>query len=176
MEYRLPIPAERPATAKDRYRVVRRTAEWLRRAAMLGALAAPEPRVKAILLAIEGTAWLVEYLPEIRSYYLDGPKSLQELQAAVADPQPGYENHHIVEQQARSQREDSNARRFGTRLNSRENVVGIPKWKHVEISSWYSTRDDDYGGLTPRAYLRGKSWDEQYSVGLSALRRFGVLK
>ncbi len=176
MEYRLPIPAERPATAKERYRVVRRTAEWLRGAAALGAAFAPEPRVRAVLLAIEGTAWLVEYLPEIRSYYLDGPKSLQELQDAVDDPQPGYENHHIVERQAGSQRQDSNAQRFGTRLDSRENLVRIPKWRHVEISSWYSTGNEEYRGLTPRAYLRGKSWDEQYTVGLSALRLVGVLK
>lgn len=176
MEYRLPIPAERPATAKDRYAVVRRTAQWLRQAAALGALAAPEPRVKAILLAIEGTAWLVEYLPEISSYYLDGAKSLSELQAAVDDPQPGYQIHHVVEGQYRSTNADSNARRFGTRLESPENLVRIPKWSHVDISAWYSTRNDEYGGLTPRAYLRGKSWDEQYVVGLKALRQAGVLK
>jgi hypothetical protein len=34
----------------------------------------------------------------------------------------------------------------------------------------------DYGGLSPRDYLRGKSWEEQYEIGLKALRRFGVLK
>jgi hypothetical protein len=28
--------------------------------------------------------------------------------------------------------------------------------------------------LTLRAYLRGKSWDEQYVVGLKALRQAGV--
>lgn len=127
MEYRLPIPAERPATAKDRYAVVRRTAEWLRRAAALGALAAPEPRVKAILLAIEGTAWLVEYPPEIRSYYLDRPKNLSELQAAVDDPQSGYEIHHIVEGQYNSTDALSNARRFGERLEKPGEPRSHPK-------------------------------------------------
>ena len=61
-------------------------------------------------------------------------------------------------------------------LDSRENLVRIPRWKHVEISSWYSRRNDDYGGLTPRDYLRGKGWNEQYAIGLEALQLFGVLK
>lgn len=136
----------------------------------------PEPRVKAVLLAIEGTAWLAEYLPEIRSYYLDGPKSLSELQAAVDDPQPGYQIHHIVEGQYGSTNAQSNARRFGNRIEGPENLVRIPKWKHVEISAWYATRSEEYGGLTPRAYLRGKSWQQQYDLGIAKLRDFGVLK
>lgn len=176
VEYRLPIPAERPATAKDRYAVVRRTAEWLRRAAALGALAAPEPRVKAILLTIEGTAWLVEYLPEIRSYYLDGPKSLQELQDAVDDPQPGYEIHHIVEGQYGSINPGRNSVRFGERLESRENLVRIPKWSHIDINSWYSRRNPQFGGISPRDYLRERSWEEQYSIGVRTLRDAGALE
>jgi hypothetical protein len=32
------------------------------------------------------------------------------------------------------------------------------------------------GNATPRDYLRGKSWQEQYAIGLEALRLFGVLK
>jgi len=118
------------------------------------------------LLAIEATAWIVEYLPEIRSYYLDGAKSLAELQDAVDDPQPGYQTHHIVERQSGSVNEQSNALRFGSRLDSRENLVRIPKWVHVEISSWYSRKSKRFGGLTPRTYLRGKSWEQQYEIGL----------
>jgi hypothetical protein len=30
--------------------------------------------------------------------------------------------------------------------------------------------------MTPREYLRGKSWEEKYSVGLDAMRLHGVLK
>src|ERR1700693_4145550 len=33
-----------------------------------------------VFMALEATAWVVEYLPEIRSY-LDAPKSLEELQS-----------------------------------------------------------------------------------------------
>jgi hypothetical protein len=63
------------------------------------------------------------------------PKSLAELQGAVDDPQLGYEIHHIIEGQYASADEQSNARRFGGRLEGRENLVRIPKWVHVEISS-----------------------------------------
>jgi hypothetical protein len=176
IEYKPGIPAEPPDTAKGRNSIVRRSAEWLRQAAALGVAFAPDARVKAVLAAIETTAWIAEYLPEIRSYYLDGPKSPQELQNAVDDPQPGYQVHHIVEGQYNSANPEANARRFANQLEGRDNLVRIPKWTHVEISSWYSTKNDDYGGMTPRAYLRGKSWNEQYDVGLRALRRVGVLK
>lgn len=136
----------------------------------------PDSRVRVFLRVLEGTAWLVEHLPEIYSY-LNAPKTLEELQNAVDDPQPGYQIHHIVEGQYDSERADSNARLFGRdRLEAPDNLVRAPNWKHVEISSWYSTKDERFGGLTARAYLRGKSWAEQYSVGLDALRKFGVLQ
>jgi hypothetical protein len=61
-------------------------------------------------------------------------------------------------------------------LDEPDNLVRIPKWKHVEISAWYSAKNDNYGGITPRAYLRGKSWEEQFDIGLRAMRRFGVLQ
>jgi len=35
---------------------------------------------------------------------------------------------------------------------------------------------DKFGGLSPREYLRGKSWTERRRVGLDALTEFGVLK
>jgi hypothetical protein len=171
------IPSERPATAQERNSIVRRTAAWLRQAAALGVAYAPERRVKYVLLAIEATAWIVEYLPEIRSYYLDGPKSLAELQDAVDDPQPGYEIHHIVEGLYGSVSELSNVRLFGRRLEAHENLVRIPKWAHVEISTWYSTPNrEEFGGNTPRGFLRGKNWDDQYELGIQKLRDFGVLK
>ena len=176
IEYSIDIPAERPDTAQERNSIVRRSAEWLRQAAALGAVFAPEPRVRLFFAGLEATAWVVEYLPEIRSY-LDAPRSLEELQNAVDDPEPGYQLHHIVEEQSRSIRDDSNARIFGGRLQQRDNLVRIPKWKHVEISTWYSTPNrEEYGGQTPRDLLRGKSWNEQYELGIQKLQDFGVLK
>src|SRR5262249_16751812 len=134
-----------------------------------------DPRVRLVFAAIEATVWLADYLPKILSY-LDGPKSLEELQDAVANPRFGYEIHHIVEAQRRSDDPQRNAKRFPDKIDSREDLVRIPYWRHVEISSWYSRRNEELGDMTPRNYVHGKNWDEQYALGLVALRKFGVLK
>jgi hypothetical protein len=169
------IPAEPPDTNRERSRIARQVAQWLRRAIALGALSAPEPRVRLVLGLVETTWWLADNLPRILSY-LDGPKTLEELQEAGGHPRSGYEIHHIVEKQSGSRNSLANWQRFGEQLDRRENLVLIPYWRHVEISSWYSRSNTDYNGISPRAYLRGKSWDEQYEVGLKALRDFGVIK
>jgi hypothetical protein len=92
------------------------------------------------------------------------------------DPQAGYQIHHIVERQYFFTNEQSNARRFGDRLEKRDNLVRIPRWRRVEISSWYSRPNREYDERTPREFLRGKSWDEQYELGIQKLRDFGVLR
>jgi hypothetical protein len=74
-------------------------------------------------------------------------------------------------------RMSANAKEFNDgRLESRENKVRIPYWKHREISDWYSTPNEEFGWRTPREYMRGKNWEEQYNYGLLVLRKFGALK
>jgi hypothetical protein len=93
------------------------------------------------------------------------------LQRAVQEPKPGYDKHHIAEQTA--------AERFGftrSQVNDPENLVRVPRLRHYEITGWYGTRTDEYGGLSPREYLSDKSWEERRRVGLDALVRFKVLK
>ena len=63
-----------------------------------------------------------------------------------------------------------------TRVNSPDNEVLIPTLKHWELNAWYAIEDADFGGLSPRDYLVGKSWEERRRVGLMGLRRIGVLK
>jgi hypothetical protein len=167
------IPAEKPGTTKGVNAVLRAVATWLARAIALYGSA--DPRVRMVLAALETLAWIAEYLPKIFSY-LDSPRTLQELQDAVANPRYGYEIHHIVEARRRSDDPQRNAERFKDRIDSRENLVRIPYWKHVEISSWYSTVNKELGRVTPREYLRGKSWNEQYERGIETLKQFGVLK
>ena len=82
----------------------------------------------------------------------------------------GYQRHHVNEQTA--------ARRDGFReelIQAKGNVVRVPTFKHEEITAWYQRKSIEYGGLSPREYLRGKSWDERTRVGLEALKRHGVL-
>jgi hypothetical protein len=107
---------------------------------------------------------------------LENMRRLHPRGAAVADPRFGYEIHHIIEAQTRSANPLRNSQRFADRIDLSENLVRIPHWKHVEISSWYSRRNDEYGGSSPRTYLRGKNWEEQYEIGLDILRDYGVLK
>jgi hypothetical protein len=78
-----------------------------------------------------------------------------------------YEDHHIVGQFAQ------NRQQFGDeRIDSPENTVRIPTLRHLDINGWYSTPNAKYDGLSPRDYLRSKSWDEQMQVGLSAIKQY----
>jgi hypothetical protein len=61
-------------------------------------------------------------------------------------------------------------------INRADNLVLIPRYKHWQINSWFETPNEAYGGLTPRKYLQGKSWDEKRYIGLGALKKFEVLK
>jgi len=122
-----------------------------------------------VILARMG--WLADNLAHDIEAYFDPPKSLAELREAALNPKKGYDVHHIVEQ--------GPARRDGFddgQLQSGSNKVLIPRYRHWEISAWYGQRNKEFGGMSPRDFLRGKSWQERYAVGLNALQRFGVLK
>jgi hypothetical protein len=149
------IPTRRPPTSGERTSVMREVAKWLRENAGQ---------------VIEGVAWLDEFLATIESY-LDPPKTLEELQQGVSTPKKGYDIHHIVEQT--SAEKDGFPR---TVIDAPENLVRIPRMKHWEINAWYGRRNEDFGGVAPRDYLRGKSWSERVRVGRDALIENGVLK
>jgi hypothetical protein len=135
---------------------------------LAGAIAAGEP-VGDVILALEAIDWLSQYLPWIYSY-LDAPKSLEQLQQAAQNPQAGYNIHHIVEQTPALQDGFSQSV-----VNSPENLVLVPTFTHWLITAWFATQNDEYGSLSPREYLRGKSWEERMRVGKQALIDFGVL-
>ena len=86
------------------------------------------------------------------------------------DAGDGLDYHHIVEQ-------GPNAGIISeTSLQSADNIVKIPRLLHEEINSYYNTKIDMGGSLvTPRNYLKGKSFAEQRDFGLSALRYVGIL-
>jgi hypothetical protein len=152
------IPRERPPSAEERTAAIK---EVVRRLAKFGG-----PIGKMIGAAY----WLYEYEAEIVAA-LDPPKSLEELQDAVAIPKAGYQKHHIVEQT--SAEEDGFLRSL---IDSSGNLVRIPTRKHREITSWYQTNNKDFGGVSPREFLRGKSWEERRQIGIGALIDAGVLK
>ena len=157
------IPPRPPAIPKGLNAFVKAAAYWLA-AAGKGVAA----RYLKILRAVYWVTTLA--LPYIRAY-LSPPKTLEELQQDVLNPQPGYNIHHIVEQTpARDNRFPEDM------INGPDNLVRIPTLRHWQITTWFQTGNPDFGDLSPRNYLRDKSWEERRRVGIDAMIRFGVLK
>lgn len=151
------VPKERPKTSPERSAGARLAAKILGPAATVAEIA-------------KLGSWLAPYASGIMSY-TDPPASLEELQQAVTTPEPGYDVHHIVER--------SSALKDGFPVDTVDgpaNLARIPRMKHWDINSWYQTPNSDYGGETPRDYLRGRNWDVRRKIGLEALEKFGVLK
>lgn len=160
------IPQERPDTREGRMGFVRDAAQWVAR--NVGRYA---PAVDAYFGALDQVEKITALTDAIKSAN-DPAKTLEELQEPIgSDSQGGYHDHHIVGQHA------ENREQFGdSMIDSRENQVRIPVLKHIDISAWYSTGNKEFGGLSPRDYLRGKDWDEQMRIGLDILREHKVLK
>lgn len=161
------IPNEMPETAQLRNRLIKEAAIWLAKAALREAA---NPVVGTFLNVLDAALWIQEGYPYIRAY-LDQPKSLDELQQAVSAPQKGYDVHHIVEKTPAAQ--DGFPRSL---IDGPDNLVRIPTLKHWEVNRWYETKNMNYGGVTPRIYVRDKDWEERRTVGVRALVEAGVLK
>jgi hypothetical protein len=160
------VPQKEPETREGRMGFARDAAQWILRNAARRA-----PAVDAFLGTLDQISEIKAITAAIKSAN-DPAKTLEELQEPIGtDSQPGYHDHHIVGQHA------GNRLRFGdSMIDSRENQVRIPVLKHIDISAWYSRGNNEYGGLSPRDYLRDKDWDEQMRVGLDRLREHKVLK
>jgi hypothetical protein len=132
------IPREPPQRPRDRYDIAR-----------LGVEVSSLARTIRIL-------WGAYDLANDVVAYFDEPKTLEELQRAVDEWRSGYDVHHIVEQ--------GPARREGypeEMINAPENKVRIPRFRHWEINKWYGEKNVRFNLLTPREYLRGKTWKER---------------
>jgi hypothetical protein len=161
------IPEERPASARIRHAIIK---ELAKEAAIFVVGGAGEGSVGVFLSALNLASWVHDYGPFIRAY-VDAPKTLDELQNAVSTPARGYDIHHIVEQTPAEQ--DGFPRSL---IDSRENLVRVPTLKHWLITGWFATKNEEFGGVPPRQYLRGKDWAERTRVGRKALVDTGVLK
>jgi hypothetical protein len=61
------------------------------------------------------------------------------------------------------------------RIQADDNIVRIPSYAHRDITAYYQTKQKALGGMTPREYLRGKSFEERYTYGIQVPKDFGVL-
>ncbi|MDR3507847.1 MAG: hypothetical protein P4L64_08120 [Caulobacteraceae bacterium] len=83
----------------------------------------------------------------------------------------GWEYHHIVEQGA------NGAKIAPEVLNSPSNIIRIPKLLHEEVSAEFAKMTYRGGRkMSVRAYHAGKSFEEQYQLGIDVLRSVGVIK
>lgn len=161
------IPEEEPASRQLLNAFIKQAAYWLAKAALREVIS---PEVGTFINILEGVHWAYKAAPYIQAY-LDSPKSLDELQRTVSNPAKGYDIHHIVEKTPAEK--DGYPRRM---IDAAENLARIPTLKHWEINGWYGRPNKDFGGLSPREYLRGKNWAERVRVGQMALIKYGVLK
>lgn len=126
---RLPkIPDEEPPTPRLRNQIAVAVAQFLY---------ATNDAVEIFELS----EWLYDWANARIVAYLDEPKLLHELQEAATHPTPGYEIHHIVEQ--------TPARQDGfseEQINSPQNLVLIPTYKHWEITAWFARGNKDFDG------------------------------
>jgi len=162
------IPDERPDSAVLRHAIVRQVAKHVARLALEHMIGEP---AGIILNTLDIASWVAEGFAPYIEAYADPPKSLEELQDAASTPAIGYDIHHVVEQTPAAQ--DGFPRSM---IDAPDNLVRIPKFKHWEINAWYQLPNDDFGGISPRAYLRGKNWAERTRVGRDALIDHGILK
>lgn len=126
--------------------------------------------IGVVLAAIEAGQKLYTEWPSIRSYQ-DGPKSFSELQQHAGKRRPGYDDHHIVERGAGSREGFPRSA-----IDGADNDVSIPRYKHHEITGWYSRPHSEFGMQSPREYVRGRDLSEHMRIGYRALRDNGVLK
>ena len=96
---------------------------------------------------------------------------MEELSANVRKARTGYQDHHIAKQAAA--RADGFPREM---IDGPGNLVSVPTYKHREISAYYQTKQRKLGNLSPREYLRGKSWSERQQFGRDTLVKYKVLK
>jgi hypothetical protein len=165
------VPPERPE-GKDQtpYSWGRKVSDAISEAISAGNSTAAQ----AIAAAADGATWLARQIPSIISSF-DPPKDLHDLQDAALDKSshPGYEDHHIVEQGPQN---DDLGPTDQERIDADDNIIRIPYYAHRDITRYYQTPNEDLDGLTPRQYLREKTFEERYKFGLDTLKRFGVLR
>ena len=161
------IPKRTPPSEIAKNNLRKELARWLANAALLLLDPPAAAVISALHAAVEGTAWAAHYVKA----YLDPPKTLAELQAAVQNPRAGYEIHHIVEQTPARIADFSESQ-----IEDPSNLALVPSLKHWELTGWFMRRNKDYGNVSPRSYLVGRDWETRTRIGLDGLRAVGVLK
>ena len=78
----------------------------------------------------------------------------------------GKQWHHIVEQN-----QITKSGFPAEQVHNTNNIVEIDRTTHIEISSYYSSKQSFSNGMTVREWLVGQSFEAQYAFGLEIMRR-----
>jgi hypothetical protein len=85
---------------------------------------------------------------------------MQAFKAEFGNAPPGWQYHHIVNQNPTNQQNPN----VNWRLHTTENVVPLPTWWHWVVSAVYSSNTDQ--GILVRDWQAGKSYKEQLDWGI----------
>ncbi|TCT04408.1 hypothetical protein [Aquabacter spiritensis] len=161
------VPPREPAGKGPQLRVAWDAARWT---SMAFKLLKGGPVLAAYTVILETTIWFAErYSPSINAY-LAAPKTLDALRADVDVPARGTDVHHLVERAAGA--------REGFPANlvyGKANLVRISTFKHWEINAWFAWAQKVSDYQIPRAYLKGKPFEEHVRIGIEALKETGVM-
>jgi hypothetical protein len=99
-----------------------------------------------------------------------GYASFGDFKAAFGDAGPGEAWHHIVEQTV-------NSDRFAPELlHNPSNVIKLPHGQdsiHARVSGYYGSKQPFTGGLTVRAWISKKTFEEQFEFGVRVIKELG---
>jgi hypothetical protein len=169
------LPAEKPTERSGVYHEGREIADNIKEALQNDW----HQVVQHIGQVVDGVDWISNQVPNIVAdvdFSQAAPYDLPDLvEAAKGDSEAGYQDHHIVEQGPQN---DDLSPEEKPRIQESSNIARIPYYVHQEITNYYRSpiKGPPFNGMTPREYLRGKSFDERYQFGLDVLRGRGIIK
>ncbi len=150
------VPEEPPTTTRERNIIARAVAEFIVSASAAGDL--------------EFAQWVYDHAHDPIIAYLEPARTLDELYVQGLGPKAGFDLHHVVE---RVSARDGFSQEM---INSPDNNILVPTYRHWQITEWFNTINTEYGNISPREFLRTEPWSTRRKVGLDALREAGVLK
>ncbi len=143
--------------------------------------------IAALRAYLEDRGLKIDELPDVVRSAFDPPKPLSELQTAkpprgfdtepelrryLGDPPPGYEWHHLIEQNGQWRPDLTLPEGIRTWIQNTDNMVLVPVIKHYCVSGLMSAGG---GGVRLRDVVKAHHPDAQHEIGIQLLRRCGVI-
>jgi hypothetical protein len=147
--------------------------------------------ISVLLTYLEDRGLRLDELPAVIKSLFDPPRPLIELQtdkpprgfdtanqlrAYLGDPPPGYEWHHIIEQNGQTREDLNTPEGIRTWIQNTENMVMIPVIKHYCINGFMSQTAPPKSGIVLRNTVRSMEPKDQRQMGIILLMLCRVIK